>query len=636
MGRAARGGPWTASIGTFLALALLLGGAALAVGTGAAPQGAHRGNLARSLHGAPSVAPRPQSVGSVMATIPVGWDPEALAFDATDNKMFVANQAGGGTASNPGNLSVIDPTSNRVSAWVPLPSDPGYGAPGPDALAYDGANGDLYVVDANNFHVSVLSASTYANLSWIDFTSTAGNSGSLALDTSSGTLFMVSYDNQRIYTIDTASNTDSGNFFTEPANSILAQLPQQVCFDAANGDLYVAQENASGTDIPSDIVVDTASSHAFIKNFTTTSNSGDCVVDSTNGYVYVAGGTANDIAVINGATNALVTTISDPSNGDPWGIAFDPSNGYVYVADETSNTVTVIDGSSDTVLGSIAVASQPRAIAYDSTNGDLYVASILSGNSAGTISVISPSGGGGGGGPTITSFTANPSSISLGQSTVFTASVSGGTSPYSFSYSGLPTGCSSQNLAALPCTPSTPGTYTALVTVTDSAGRSATSNPGATLQVSAPAGYPTITSFSASPAKVSAGSTTTFSVQVSGGTTPYSYAYSSLPPGCSTQNTASLSCTPTTSGNYSVMVTVTDGSSHSVSSTTPLQVTGGTTPNGSGGGNGLLLPIIIGVVVVAAGAGLALYLLKFRKPKVPAPSMTPAPTPPPAYAPAPQ
>ncbi|MDE1881492.1 MAG: hypothetical protein KGI89_13205, partial [Euryarchaeota archaeon] len=340
--------------------------------------------------------------------------------------------------------------------------------------------------------------------------------------------------------------------------------------------------------------------------------------------------------VINGATNALVTTISDPSNGDPWGIAFDPSNGYVYVADETSNTVTVIDGSSDTVLGSIAVASQPRAIAYDSTNGDLYVASILSGNSAGTISVISPSGGGGGGGPTITSFTANPSSISLGQSTVFTASVSGGTSPYSFSYSGLPTGCSSQNLAALPCTPSTPGTYTALVTVTDSAGRSATSNPGATLQVSAPAGYPTITSFSASPAKVSAGSTTTFSVQVSGGTTPYSYAYSSLPPGCSTQNTASLSCTPTTSGNYSVMVTVTDGSSHSVSSTTPLQVTGGTTPNGSGGGNGLLLPIIIGVVVVAAGAGLALYLLKFRKPKVPAPSMTPAPTPPPAYAPAPQ
>ncbi len=631
--RAHRAGTWAVAVAAVLALAFLLGGAALAFGGISTARGAHGTPVVSATTAAPSATPRPHSVGAVVATITVGSDPQALAFDATDNKMFVANQAGGGTASDPGNLTIINPTTNTISGWISLPYSSTYGAPGPNSLAYDSANGELYVVDGNNMHLSVFNAATNANLSWLPLTASAGLSGALALDSNSGTLFMVSYDNQSVYTIDTASNTLTGNFYTEPANANLLQLPQQECFDPANGDLYVGQQNALGTSSPADLVVDNAASHAFITNFTTASSEGTCVYDSTNGDIYAVGGTGNLVMVINGATNTLTTTMTYTGSTGAAGIAFDPTNGYLYTADSSSSTVHVIDGATNTVLGSIPVANDPQAIAFDSVNGDIYVASTYASVNAGTVSVIDPNGGSSSGGPTISSFSASPSTISLGQPTTYSVSVSGGTTPYTYSYSALPSGCVSQNVPTLTCTPTVPGAYTSMVTVTDAAGKTATSNPGAALRVNSPSGYPIINSFTASPTSVSVGSPTTFSVQASGGTQPYTYSYLSLPPGCTSQNTASLSCTPSSSGNYTVQVTVTDASGHPASATTTLTVTSGSTNNGSGsgGGNGLLLPIVIGVVVVAVVAGLAIYFLKVRKPKVP----TSSPTAPSAYGQAP-
>lgn len=611
------GTPGKLSTGIVLALAVLLGSAALYGALGGLTVRTHVVPTPQFQSPAPSASVRPQGIGSVVATIPVGYYPISLAFDQTDNKMFVANQ-GQATTADPGNLSVINPTTNTVSSWLPLPTIPSYGGSGPDSLAYDSANGDLYIVDANNFHVSVLNAATYANLSFIDFTKSAGNSGSLALDTTTGTLFMVSYDNQSMYTISTSTNTATGQFYTETANANLLQLPQKECFDPANGDLYISQMNALGNSIPSDIVVDSASSELFVTNFTTPTNFGGCVYDPTNGHVYVAGG--NQIYVINGATNTLLSNISFASQVGTTNIAYDSANGYLYVSDYNTNAVSVINGSTDQVLGSIAVGSEPDAIAYDNTNGDIYVGNDMGGNSPGTISVINPAGGSSGG-PVITSFTASPATVSPGQATVLSVSVTGGTTPYSYAFTGLPSDCTSQNLASLPCTSSLPGTYSVTVTVTDNSGKTTTGT--ASFTVSAPSGYPAITSFTVTPATVSTGTATTFSVSVTGGASPYTYAYTGLPSGCVSSSTAALPCTPTSSGNYSVQVTVTDANHHSISATTKLTVTGGSpTGSGSGGGNGngWILWVVVGVVVVAAVAGGLLYFLKLKKPKAPPPT----------------
>ena len=78
-----------------------------------------------------------------------------------------------------------------------------------------------------------------------------------------------------------------------------------------------------------------------------------------------------------------------------------------------------------------------------------------------------------------------------------------------------------------------------------------------------------------SPAQVSAvpdstdvGIPVNLSVTVFGGTPPYRYNWTELPPGCTTEQLAVLSCVPTTPGTEAVEVTVTDVDGHFVTSST--------------------------------------------------------------------
>ncbi len=569
----------------------------------------------------------PHGIGSVVATIPVGWGPGWVTFDKADNKIFVANGEAATTA-RPGNVTVINPASNTVSSWITLPVFTTSGGAAPDSLAYDSANGNLYVVDQDAFRVFVVNAATNAvGPNSVNLSGSAGSSGSLALDSTTGTLFMVSYDNLSMYTINTASNTLGTQFFSEPANSAGLETPMHECIDTANGELFVVDQSAYGPSVATDIAIDSATTYSFITNLSSPQGvEGGCAYDSTNGDIYVAGGNVTN--VISGSTNKLVTNVSYSTQAGADGVVFDPANGYLYTTDYNTNSVTVIDGSTNTILGTIAVGVEPDAIEYDSTNGDIYVVNSANNNAAGTVSVINPAGGSAGG-PVINSFTATPSSVAPGSAVTIAVGVTGGTAPYSFAYTGLPSSCLSQNLATISCVTTTPGTYSVSVTVTDSTGKTAASSAPAVFTVTAPAGYPQITAFSASPSSVAAGSSTTFTVSVSGGKSPYTYSYATLPAGCTSSNTSSLQCTPSTAGNYTVTVTVTDANKHSVNRATILTVTSGTS-NGNGnnsnnGNNNLLIYVVVGVVVVAAvGGGLA-YYFKAKKPKTPTNAGAPPP-----------
>lgn len=55
----------------------------------------------------------------------------------------------------------------------------------------------------------------------------------------------------------------------------------------------------------------------------------------------------------------------------------------------------------------------------------------------------------------------------------FSAVASGGTGPYSWTYSGLPAGCTTKNRSSLTCNPSVTGTFNVRVTVADRFGESA-------------------------------------------------------------------------------------------------------------------------------------------------------------------
>ncbi len=164
---------------------------------------------------------------------------------------------------------------------------------------------------------------------------------------------------------------------------------------------------------------------------------------------------------------------------------------------------------------------------------------------------------------------ASPNPVVVTNTTTFSIGATGGTSPYSYAYSGLPPGCGSSNTASLTCTPSGIGTFSVVATVTDAQGRTATSSTSLTVQATPLV----VSSFLAVPSSLMVNNSTTFSVTLTGGLAPYVFAYAGLPPGCASANAASLACTPTAIGSYTVSVTVSDSTGQTKQATTTLSVT---------------------------------------------------------------
>lgn len=77
--------------------------------------------------------------------------------------------------------------------------------------------------------------------------------------------------------------------------------------------------------------------------------------------------------------------------------------------------------------------------------------------------------------PTITAPTASPPTVFQGSPTTFTSSTSGGSGNDTYTWNGLPPGCSSVTTLSLACTPSGYGIFNVTITVTDSNGFSVTS-----------------------------------------------------------------------------------------------------------------------------------------------------------------
>ena len=86
--------------------------------------------------------------------------------------------------------------------------------------------------------------------------------------------------------------------------------------------------------------------------------------------------------------------------------------------------------------------------------------------------------------PTITSFSASPSSLLQGSSMDVSVEASGGSSPLNYTYVGLPSGCSATNASSFSCTPSSTGTFVIAVSVTDANGFKVSANTTLTVNPS--------------------------------------------------------------------------------------------------------------------------------------------------------
>ncbi|WP_353069585.1 putative Ig domain-containing protein [Tunturibacter empetritectus] len=135
--------------------------------------------------------------------------------------------------------------------------------------------------------------------------------------------------------------------------------------------------------------------------------------------------------------------------------------------------------------------------------------------------------------------------------------VSGGTAPYTWSSSALPTGLSLAGNGAISGDPTSSGSTTVTFTVADSSSPALTASVTAILAVTPSPLTITIVSLPAAQTN----SPYSASLQVHGGTAPYTWSTSALPAGLTLTNNGTISGTPTASGNFPITVTVTDAGS---------------------------------------------------------------------------
>ncbi|HKT04237.1 MAG TPA: putative Ig domain-containing protein [Rugosimonospora sp.] len=182
--------------------------------------------------------------------------------------------------------------------------------------------------------------------------------------------------------------------------------------------------------------------------------------------------------------------------------------------------------------------------------------------------------------PKVLTANTQSSDATVPASVQFTAS--GGAPPLTWSATGLPAGLTISSAGLVSGSPTTPGTYSATVSVSDA--RQLVGTAGITWTVTAP---PSLTNPGSQTSTV--GNAVSLTITESGGATPLSWAVAypaswgatGLPPGLSINaSTGVISGTPTTTGPAAtVTVTVTDASGQSVSTAfTWAVVPGVTTP----------------------------------------------------------
>jgi YVTN family beta-propeller protein len=324
--------------------------------------------------------------GAIVETVTVGSDPGAMVYDPTNGFVYVAN-----TGSN--NVTVISGGSHTVHASVPVGT-------GPDAIAYDSGNGDVLVANGGSNNTTRLSASDAdlgtttlsASPDAVTFDSTNGDfyvatesavvqlndstgklglsipygssPSSLAFDPETDELFMI-WGNQ-ILAFDPATGTEVG--------SVTGLMdPSALLYDPTDAKLYCAEPLLNGVadiDPATDQVSDTV---AFSPDV------GTAAANPANGEMYFTGA---EIEVLDGQLNTFVRAV--PAGNSPYAVAYDASNGLVYVVNPYSDNASVFNGSSLSVLPPIGVGLYTDGIGYDASNGEVYV----SGGGAGLESVI--------------------------------------------------------------------------------------------------------------------------------------------------------------------------------------------------------------------------------------------------------
>ena len=277
------------------------------------------------------------TTNALVATVPVGVNPRAVAVNQAGTRAYVTNEGGS-------NVSVIDTATNTVAATVSVGSFPG-------SVAVNPAGTRAYVLRFN-FGVSVIDTTTNTVVATIPV---SPNPNYVAVNPSGTRAYVL---------VSSGGSTGSMVVIDTATNTILTTVPvgpgpQALTFNPSGTRAYVSTGNDNRVS-----VVDTAT-NAVLTTVAVGSVPIGVAINAAGNRVYVANSGSNNVSVIDTATNTVLATVAVGSN--PYNVSINPAGTRVYVTNQSTGNVSVIDAATNTVLTTVAAGSNPIGLAIGGT-----------------------------------------------------------------------------------------------------------------------------------------------------------------------------------------------------------------------------------------------------------------------------
>jgi YVTN family beta-propeller protein len=300
---------------------------------------------------------------SVVATIPVGQRPTAVAVTPDGSLACVTNSDGA-------SVSLIDTGTNRVLATVAVANGPAAVAIAPDGRL-------AYVVTDGGYRVAVIDLPGRRVARYLSVPDNSDGFVAAALAPNGRELYLASSD----YAYDSSASTfryintklvvvDTHSGETTAQITIDGALPRGLAISPDGLRAYVTRSDEPryrSSRPPSQPLPTEIRSYVTVIDTVTKTVIGDHIVEGGEHVAVAPNGTTLYVTGAAGLypldASQPASTVVIPTGGEPGGIAISADGARVYVADRAAYTVSVIDTATSSVVASLPVRALPEGVA---------------------------------------------------------------------------------------------------------------------------------------------------------------------------------------------------------------------------------------------------------------------------------
>lgn len=268
----------------------------------------------------------------VEATIKIGDRPRGIGLSPDGTELYVA-------VSEENKIKVIDPVSLKTLREFEAGSDPETFAVHP--------NGNIYISNEDDAKASVFNPKTGELIAEIKV---GLEPEGVAISPDGKRVIVTSESTNMLHVIKVPGNTIENNI-------LIGSRPRAATF-SKSGDIAYATAEISGEVVKVDM-----NTGKIIKTGTTgdsKSKPKDVVLSKDEKVIYVAGGRANKVIVMDASTLEIVKGI--PVGKRVWGLAISKDGKRVFSTDGVSGTVSVIGTDKNEVIKTIEVGKFPWGV----------------------------------------------------------------------------------------------------------------------------------------------------------------------------------------------------------------------------------------------------------------------------------